>query len=511
MRIARDRRWAGVGLGRTGPALARLRNQLARERGARRAAERRLANAAAALAASEAELERRVGERTAALERDRSRALSLAQRDLLTGLANRDGYLDQLAAAFEAARARAGTLALLLIDLDRFKQINDTLGHAAGDAVLIETARRLRQACRRQDLPARLGGDEFAVIAALDGPPAAAAELAGRIVAAIAAPHRIEDQLCSWGCSIGIALFPDHGRTIPDLQKAADLALYKAKGRGRGRHELYEPGLLLALAERRRLEDELQAALAAGQIEVWYRPRRDLRRGGIAALAAELRWQGADGTWRPPDLLARTARVCGLTEALAELALRAACRDARPWVETGRLACVSCGLPLARPGAPELAALLQAVLAEAGLPGPGLELRIPEALLLEDTASTRRLLERLQGLGVRCLLDQLGAGYSRPALLHELPWHGVELDPGLSAALPESPAAVAVAGGLAALARHFGRPVVAGGIARPAQLERLRGLGCDLGHGALLGEAVPASALAALLAPRAPPRPGAAP
>ena len=332
-----------------------------------------------------------IGGMAAALEvfretaRDRARKEAriehLAHHDALTGLANRALFRERLGRALAAARRRGGPVAVLCLDLDRFKPVNDTLGHPVGDALLRAVAARLLACVREGDTAARLGGDEFAVLQAGAGQPEAAGALARRLVEALSAPYEVLGHQVVVGASVGVALAPGDGGDPDELLKRADMALYRAKADGRGTFRSFEPGMDARLQARRLLELDLRKALAAGELELHYQPLVDLRTGAVSALEALLRWRHPARGLVPPGEFVPLAEETGLIVPVGGWVLRRACADAAGWPGGVR---VAVNLSAAQFRGRELVAAVVGALAAAGLAPARLELEITETVLLRD-------------------------------------------------------------------------------------------------------------------------------
>jgi diguanylate cyclase (GGDEF)-like protein len=423
----------------------------------------------------------------------------LAHHDPLTGLPNRALLRERVEAALaEAARDRRQG-ALLLLDLDRFKEVNDTLGYPMGDALLREVALRLRAAVREGDVVARLGGDEFAVL--LPGPTdaSAATELAGRLVAEMARPFEIEGHRLFVGTSVGVALVPDHGAAPDLLMRHADLALYRAKGQGRGTHALFDAALGAGAERRRGLADAIRRGLTASEFSIHYQPQLDLATGALTGCEALARWSLPGRGAVPPDEFIPVAEEHGLIGELGDWVLRAACTQLRAWLDRGhdpgRLA-VNLSPAQFRD---DLARRIAAVLAETGVEPARIELEITETALLRDSAVNFRLLGELRALGLRTALDDFGTGFSSLNHLRRFPFDRIKIDRGFVAELETSADTAALVGGLIDLGHRLGLRVTAEGIETAGQLARLQALGCDEGQGALFGMPGPPDALAACL------------
>ncbi|MBP0492255.1 putative bifunctional diguanylate cyclase/phosphodiesterase [Pararoseomonas indoligenes] len=417
----------------------------------------------------------------------------LWQGDELTKLADRREFLARLSDALTVSAQSnhdggERRVAVMMIDLDRFKAVNDGLGHPAGDALLRKVAARLRSALRETDMPARLGGDEFAVL--LDKPvdECVVEAIATRLVDLISRPYMIDGSVANIGASIGIA-FAAPGTGPDDLLGQADLALYKSKAEGRGRFAFFEPALQEAARARRALEFDLRAALALGQFELFYQPKIHLGENCLSGFEALIRWRHPlRGLVRPDDFIPM-AEDLGLIIRIGEWVLRAACSEAVNWPE---------GLSVAVNVAPaqfytgSLVPAVAAALAASGLPGPRLELEITETALLRNGPEVLRQLAALKALGVKIALDDFGTGYSSLTQLRSFPFDRVKIDRSFADD-------GVVVRAVAALGTSLGMCVTAEGVETAEQMRRLRQDGCTEAQGYHLSRPVPVPALPGII------------
>ncbi|HEX2012368.1 MAG TPA: diguanylate cyclase, partial [Roseateles sp.] len=399
--------------------LRRLEQRLERERRARGEAERlleskslQLYEANQSLARLALDLERRVEERTRELSAERQHALYRAEIDTLTGIANRASFSRQLAEELADPLAVARGVAVLLLDLDDFKTVNDSLGHAAGDALLIEFARRLAETVRPRDLVARLGGDEFAVLARAVRDHHGLLRMAQRLLRNLCQPLAIDGRSVPCLCSIGLAEAGPSGAPADALLRDADLALYASKRAGRARVTSFELSLRAALEQRTALESEVRQALAEERFLPWYQPIVRYRSGQHAGAEMLARWMTASGELRPPGLFLDVVERLGLLDEMMESLLRRALREAAPLVAAGRLAYLSVNVSPSQFGSAWPLQRLPALLAEAGMPAHALVIEITETALLQDIELTRAMLASLTATGMRIALDDFGIGYS---------------------------------------------------------------------------------------------------
>ncbi len=424
-----------------------------------------------------------------------ARIAHLAHHDGLTGLPNRARLRERLAQELATVRRYGGAAAMLCFDLDRFKAVNDTLGHAAGDALLQQVAARMQGAVREADMAARLGGDEFAILQTGDAQPAAAIALASRLIDELSQPFDLDGHQVQIGTSVGIALAPTDGHDAEALLKNADLALYRSKAEGRGTYRFFEAGMDERMRARRALELDLRRALAAGEFEVHYQPTVNLRSRAIAGFEALLRWRHPmRGLVSPADFIPLAEEI-GLIIPLGEFVLRRACADAATWPDDVKVA-VNLS-PVQFVGAGPLPAVTRA-LADSGLPAHRLEIEITETAMLADTDAVLATLRELKALGVGIAMDDFGTGYSSLSYLRKFPFDRVKIDRSFIAALDE-PSGGAIVQAVTALCQTLGMETTAEGVENPAQLAALDGGGCTDAQGFLFSQARPADEIPMLL------------
>ncbi len=441
-----------------------------------------------------------------------------AFEDALTGLANRARFQAAaeraLAAAGGAAGGTAGGAArprvpaVLLVDLDDFKTVNDSLGHAAGDELLVLVARRLLDATRGSDMVARLGGDEFAILLGGVRADAEATRVAERVVASLAAPYVVGGRELRLGGSVGIAL-GHAGEAANDLLRNADLALYRAKGRGRGRWELFAPELHAAAVERLALEAELRRAIDRGELALHYQPIVQLRGGRTCGVEALVRWRHPERGLVPPSSFIPVAEATGLIAPLGRWVLREACRAAAGWATPHPGApgaappSVAVNVSARQLAGADFVAEVAAALRDARLCPGRLVLEVTESVLLDDLDAALARLEAVRALGVRLALDDFGTGYSSLAYLQRLPVDLLKIDRTFTAGVTADGKRGTLARTILTLAGTLGLRTVAEGVETPEQHAELVALGCDLGQGYLYARPMDREALAALLAAEA--------
>lgn len=430
---------------------------------------------------------------------DEARIRHLAHYDGLTELANRTLFRARLEQALNRPREPGEGIALICIDLDGFKDVNDTLGHPFGDGLLKLVAQRLRHCVREGDTAARIGGDEFAVIQDGISAPADAQTLVERLIAAVSAPYLIDGHEITVTPSVGIATTMEDGSAPDDLLNHADMALYRAKARGRRSHCFFEPEMDAELKARRALEVHLRAAFEHRKFEVHYQPWVDLRTGEIKGFEALLRWHHPErGAVSPAEFIPLAENI-GLIVPLGEWVLQQACADAACWPDPIKIA-VNLSPIQFRSG--DIVQTVRSVIADSGLDPARIELEITETVLLEDNDTNLTTLHALRGLGVRIAMDDFGTGYSSIGYLRRFPFDKIKIDRSFVSELPYDVDCLTITRGVSELAAGLGMSTIAEGIETAAQQEILRAIGCTLGQGYLFGRAMPAAAAAALLTGR---------
>jgi diguanylate cyclase (GGDEF)-like protein len=412
------------------------------------------------------------------------RITQLAFNDALTGLPNRVMFQQQLDHLLRASEGNGGLFALHCLDLDQFKVINDTLGHPAGDELLVAAGQRLTQAARGQFV-ARLGGDEFVVLQSVGEDRDAIDRLARSILEAIAEPLTIDGNELVPSTSIGIAIAPQDGGDGGTLLKSADLALYRAKEAGRGTFAFFERSLNERAQERRQIETDLRLAVERGEFELHYQPLFDLEQNRICSFEALLRWKHpARGLVLPAEFVP-IAEDTGLIVPIGAWAVREACRQAVRWPEDVRVAVNVSAVQFHRGGLQEI--VLRA-LAASGLAPERLEIEITESIFLEGSDATLKLLHSLRALGIRIALDDFGTGYSSLSYLQSFPFDKLKIDRSFIQNLLTRDGASAIVGAITELARALGIETTAEGVEETAQLMELRAHGCSSVQGYLFAQ-----------------------
>ncbi|MCG6542181.1 EAL domain-containing protein [Pseudomonas sp. KSR10] len=428
--------------------------------------------------------------------RAQARVQYLSQHDALTGLPNRNRLRDYLEAKL-ASLSSGSRLTVLYIDLDRFKPVNDTLGHGAGDEVLIGVSNRLKQCIRGDDLVARLGGDEFLMVMSRLQLNEDVDKLCARVVAAVSEPFIYEGQQIYIGASIGIAMAPTDATQANELLRCADIALYQAKADGRGTWRFYGSEMDKRLLERRRQEDELRQAIAEGQFEVHYQPRYFSEDMSINGAEALLRWRHPARGLLLPEHFIPLAEETGLIVPLGEWVLRQACIEATGWASTLMIAVNLSPLQLRND---ELSEMVRTVLEESGLPANRLELEITETALLQENQRTLDVLNELKAIGVRLAMDDFGTGYSSLSNLRSYPFDTIKIDGSFVSGMERSTADHSIVKALIDLGRGLRMRVTAEGVETSEQLTQLLADGCSEIQGFHMSHPLPAQELRALLA-----------
>ena len=433
---------------------------------------------------------------TSALASSREEAHHLALHDPLTGLPNRALLAERLEQALIQVQRHKTMLAVLCLDLDRFKQVNDTFGHPVGDALLRAVAGRLRGCVRSCDTVARLGGDEFAVIQAPLGRMDEVGMLAQRIVETLSEPYELSGQRVVVGASVGIALAPVDATDIGHLFQMADIALYRAKADGRGLFRMFEPGMDTKLQVRRALEADLHRAVEMQEFELHYQPLVDLSSGQVSALEALIRWRHPGRGLVPPDDFIPLAEETGLIGPIGTWVLHRACADAAGWPQGLKIAVNVSPAQFKGPGL--VPAVLDALAASALAP-ERLELEITETAFLTDADATLAVLRKLRTTGVRIAMDDFGTGYSSLGYLRSFPFDKIKIDRCFIKDIETSLDCKAIVHAVTGLGSNLGISITAEGVETVAQLDQLRANGCDQVQGYLFSRPVPARDVAALL------------
>jgi diguanylate cyclase (GGDEF)-like protein len=404
----------------------------------------------------------------------------MAHHDSLTNLPNRVLFHNRLAATLAEPMRRGERLAVLCLDLDHFKTVNDTLGHPAGDALLEMVAERLRYSVRECDVVARLGGDEFAVLQRSVDQPAQATLLAQRIVATLSQPYDLDGQRAIVGVSIGIDIASKRGAHPDLLLKNADMALYRAKADGRGTYHFFVPEMDVQMQERRTMELDLREAMARQEFEVYYQPIFDFTTNGVSGFEALLRWQHATIGMISPSQFIPLAEDLGLIVPIGEWVLHQACRDAASWPNGIKVAVNLSPLQFRSEG---LVLAVEHALSQSGLSPGRLELEITETALLQDNEKVLATLHCLRGIGLRIALDDFGTGYSSLSYLRSFPFDKLKIDQSFVREMTTRPDCVVIINAIASLASQLGITTTAEGVETAEQLAKIRQAGCAEAQG----------------------------
>jgi diguanylate cyclase (GGDEF)-like protein len=445
-------------------------------------------------------LEEVITTRTRGLEAANQQLRHLATHDALTGLPNRALLDDRLQQAIAHADRDMRSFALLVCDLDRFKLINDSLGHRAGDELLQEVASRLNAVVRAADTVARIGGDEFVLIGTSIADAEDAAGLAARVIDVLQAPVRIAAIDIHTSPSIGIAMYPDDGTTIQALLAHADAAMYSAKQHGRGNFRRYAPGMQAGTEDRVQLESDLHNAVTLNQFELYYQPKVDTRTGAVRSAEALIRWaHPTRGIVSPADFIP-LAEECGLIGPIGAWVIREACRQARAWQDDGVPALrVSVNLSASQFRDSGLVESIRRALDDARLAPRYLEVELTESAVMSDPEQSIAILEHLSAMGVLVSVDDFGTGYSSMSYLRRFPIDKLKIDRVFIDEIVSRPEDASIVRAIVSLAHSLRLKVVAEGVETPAQLEFLKTAGCDEYQGYHFSRPLPAAEFERLL------------
>jgi diguanylate cyclase (GGDEF)-like protein len=486
-------------------ALARVNAQISRKR-----AEQQVVVANEELRRANEDLERRVEERTSRLfdanqrlkaeiadrEELQARSQYLAFHDTLTGLGNRLLFKEQLAEALQDVSITPHPLAVLFLDLDGFKAVNDTLGHSVGDLLLKSIAAKLRDILSRTDRIARLGGDEFAILQMSATQPGSSIALAEGIIEIVRQPWNIDGHDVMVGASVGIAIAHPGDMNTENLLKSADLAMYSAKSDGRGTYRMFDPEMDAIVQARRILERDMRTAFVQNGFKLFYQPLVNLQTKKVTAFEALMRWQHPERGLVSPGAFIPVAEEMGLIVQLGEWALRQACAEALDWPDEIR---VSVNLSPLQFSKGSLVSTVMNALASSGLPASRLELEITESVLLEKSERNIAILNQLRDLGVRISMDDFGTGYSSIGYLRSFPFDKIKIDQSFVRDLLVDERSLAIVRAIAGLGVSFGMTTTAEGVETEAQMRCLNLEGCIEVQGYLYSKPVPANEIGELL------------
>ncbi|MFZ5504221.1 MAG: EAL domain-containing protein [Pseudomonadota bacterium] len=439
-----------------------------------------------------------------------SRAMTLrmahmAQHDFLTGLPNRALLTERLAQAIGQAARHHKQVALLFIDLDFFKRINDSLGHAVGDQLLQCVAERLVGCVRATDSVCRQGGDEFVILLAEIEQPQDAAGVADKLHQAFIEPQQVAGHALQITLSIGISVYPDDGNTADAMMQNADTAMYHAKAQGRNNCQFFTPEMNARAVHRLLIESGLRRALGNAEFRLHYQPQMNLASGSMTGAEALLRWRDPDHGLIPPAQFIQIAEECGLIVPIGQWVMREACRQIRAWQEAGlRVVPVAVNISAVELWRPGFADSVAGILGEAGVPPHLLELELTESRLMEDAESSMSVLKSLKCIGVQLVIDDFGTGYSSLSYLRRFPFDTLKIDQSFVHDLDSDEGDDGIVGAIIGMATHLRQKVIAEGVETEQQLALLRIRQCESVQGHLLGRPVDADAFAGLLAQRMP-------
>ncbi|MBA3998228.1 MAG: hypothetical protein C0466_13835 [Candidatus Accumulibacter sp.] len=425
----------------------------------------------------------------------------LAEYDPLTKLPNRTLLRDRLTHAIGLAARKGGKIAVLFLDLDRFKNINDSLGHAIGDQMLIEAARRLRSAVRGSDTVSRLGGDEFALLLTELETPDHAAHVAEKLLQVVAEPFSLEGHELNVTPSIGIALFPEDGADPDALLKNADTAMYHAKENGRNNFQFFAPAMNVRVSEHLALENSLRQALTRNELALHYQPQFDLASGRLIGYEALMRWHSPTLGTVPPGKFIPIAEESGLIQPLGQWALNEACRQNAQWRADGLpVQPVAVNLSAVQFRHGNIVALIEQALRNSGLPPALLEVEVTESVLMEDIEQVAQTLQRIKRLGITLAIDDFGTGYSSLSYLKRIRFDKLKIDRSFINGLPDAADNAALTVAIIGMAANLGLGTIAEGVETEAQRDFLRRHGCRQVQGYLYARPLDAAALAERLA-----------
>jgi len=423
-----------------------------------------------------------------ALRRDEARIRHLALHDALTDLPNRYLMEQRIAHALDASAMTGDGIAVIYLDLDRFKPINDLYGHAAGDTLLVQVAKRLLSELRPTDTLARIGGDEFVVLLTPVAKPAYVAEIATRLVESLSRPFRLEPNVVKIGVSAGIALHPDDGSTVESLLRAADTALYRVKDEGRGGLRFFEPSMNAHLHARRQLEQELSGAIARDELRLYYQPLVNANTGEIESFEALIRWQHPVRGLVSPAEFIPLAEQTNLIASIGQWVIETACAEAASWPKPWR---VSVNVSPSQFRQSDVPAIAAAALARNALAPNRLVVEITESVFIQDATNAVDVLSRLREQGIRLALDDFGCGYSSLSYLQRFKFDKLKIDQSFVRRLGQNTDALTIIGAIVNLGHNLGLQVTVEGVETAAQLAILRELGCDQVQGYLFAKPVP--------------------
>ena len=431
------------------------------------------------------------------LEKSWRRINYLASYDALTGLPNRPTFLEQLSRVIEDVECPSQTIIIHCIDLDHFKAVNDTLGHAAGDTLLRQAAERMRDCIRKGDTLARMGGDEFALIQTNEATPKDAATLAARLIATLSEPFELEGKTTFIGASIGMAIHSQNNPVAPDqLLKNADMAIYKSKSVRRGIYHFFHEDLDQELRARKQLESDLIVALREEQFVLHYQPQIDPSCGQMLGVEALLRWHHPERGLIPSNVFVSIAETMPLMSPLTRWIFRTACAAGKRWPELK----IAVNVPPTMFERDDMVEMVNSALAETGLPPERLELEITEDVLLVNTGRTLTTLEQLKSLGIRLAMDDFGTGYSSLGYLRKFRFDKLKIDRSFVTNIDQDKDAITIVRAIVGMGKALGMTINAEGVETEREAETLMREGCDEVQGFLYSRPVPGNDIDELIA-----------
>jgi diguanylate cyclase (GGDEF)-like protein len=409
---------------------------------------------------------------------------------------NRSGMMARFAEQIERARRDNRQLALLFIDLDRFKTVNDTLGHLAGDQLLVAAAERMRSQLRAGDVAARLGGDEFTVLLSEPQSSGAAARLAERLIENMSQAFMIDGQEMFVTASVGIACYPADGDDAATLLKNADVAMYRAKERGRNTFQFFTSDMNTQAFEQLLLENSLRRAIERSEFELHYQPQFATVSGEVAGVEALIRWRHPELGLVAPGTFIAMAEHNGLIVPIGAWVLHEACRQGKAWLDAGwNFGRIAVNISARQFASDDLLDTIRSALERSGMPAAKLEVEITESTIMQNPQEAIRLLGRIRDMGVALAVDDFGTGYSSLATLKQYPLDSLKIDRSFVTGTPHDADDVAITEAIIAIARKMRLTVVAEGVETTEQADFLREAGCDIAQGFLFGRPVPAAEL----------------
>lgn len=423
----------------------------------------------------------------------------LAFHDGLTGLPNRSFFTKLLHQSLASSRRSGKPLSLMFMDLDKFKTINDTLGHDAGDQLLQEVAKRIKGVLRQTDVVARLGGDEFVILLPDTGDEEQLAEASRKILNAVRSSYMLSGREIRTTISIGVSVYPEHGQDEDTLMKHADIAMYHAKEQGRNNVRFYSDDISTSSLERMALENSLRNALDNGELRLFYQAKRDLATGMITGMEALLRWQHPDLGLIAPMQFIRIAEETGLIIPIGRWVLETACRQSVAWRKQGLSFCMAVNLSAVQFRDNSLLQDLETILQQTGMEPEQLELEITESMIMPDLAKAISVMQQMKQLGVRIAIDDFGTGYSSLSALKDFPIDTIKIDGSFIADIEGNKESQGVADAIIAMGRTLGLVIVAEGVESAAQVDYLKSRVCDQFQGFYLNVPMPPSQFEELL------------